>query len=104
MRFFGTGRSKINDKDMKNWTSPFRENGTVTMSAWQTYYHLFFIPLVPSDKDVKLFCKSSKQEIRLDIPPEAIEEVRQFHKSLSAPLWMYSGFPGIVAVLYFLTR
>ena len=104
MRFFGIGKAKLTDKRMETWTSPFAKDGDIIMKGWQTYYHMLFLPMVPSDKEIKLFCKSTKQEIRLDIPPKAIEEVKVFQKELKTPLWMYIGFPAVAAVVIFISR
>ena len=57
-----------------------------------------------SDKEIKLFCNGTKQEIRLDIPPVAIAEVKVFQKELKTPLWMYMGFPAIAALVILLSR
>jgi len=103
MRFFGISKAKLTDKDIEAWTSPIVPNGTIIMRGWQTYYHIFFLPLVPSDKEIKLFCKTSKEEIRLDIPPIAIAEVKVFKQELKTPLWMYIGFPAIAAFIVFIS-
>lgn len=87
--FYGKRKGLIGSYEAFMYECPYcEENNTTTLYVYSWYYHIFWIPLFPFDKEAMALCtecKSKRNESRFG--PKLVSEFKENKYRFRHPWW-----------------
>ena len=102
MIFFGTRGKTIAGQQVVGPQCPNCQGTSFTAFGVQRYFHIYWIPTIPTKKHVGVECSNCKHAMLDDeIPPHMLGDIRESLFSAGRTLPMYSGAMIIAALIGF---
>lgn len=88
---FGSRNAKIGSRDVFMYECPFcNEKNSTTLTAYVTYYHIFWVPFFPYAKHATSVChKCNTKRDELKFGPQLVQEYRAIKRKFKYPWWTW---------------
>ena len=103
MLVYGTGTKELGIKRIQGAKCPACESQSVHVIGKASYFHIFWIPILPYSKKVYPFCTNCDLEInKQDIDQRTVDKIKQEKKGVKIPIYLFSGIILIALLITYL--
>ncbi len=92
MIIYGSRATHLKSAESKTTCPSCKTKGSLILSVWGRYAHVFWIPLFPIGKKGFSQCQHCKGVLETrEMPEEIKREYKELKENCKAPIWQYIG-------------
>jgi hypothetical protein len=100
MIIYGRRSTHLKSVQLSNETCPCNTKGSMTMSVFNQYAHVFWIPLFPVGRDGGSQCMNCKQVLNKQQMPKYLRlQYDQMVGQTSVPIWSWTGLAALIVLI-----